>query len=271
MVGSEEQPSSARPILEGLRDVLASSDVEGELAETEREIIENAIEFRDVDVAEVMTPRTEIEAASLDAPLDEVVRTIAQGGHSRIPVHESNLDRIVGVISARDVILRLASGPLEDSSLREMMRPPHFVPETKLVSELLGELRKEKQKLAVVLDEYGGTAGLVTMGDILSELVGEIPDEWDPEEPAAIQRKEGGSAEVAAAERISEVNEELELQLPEEEDYETLGGFVLAELGHFPKQGESFVHDHVEFSVLEASDRRVLRVGVCPLARDESA
>lgn len=271
LTGVEEQPQSARPILEGLRDVLAGTDVEGELAETEREIIENAIEFRDVDVAEVMTPRTELEAVSLDAPQDEAVRVIAQSGHSRIPVHESNLDRIVGVVSARDVILRLAEGELETTALRDMMRPPVFVPETKLVSELLGEFRREKQKLAIVLDEYGGTAGLVTMGDILSELVGEIPDEWDPEEPAAILRLEGGSAEVSAAERISEVNEELELELPEEEDYETLGGFVLSELGHFPKEGERFVHQSVEFKVLEASDRRVLRVGVRPLARGKSA
>jgi CBS domain containing-hemolysin-like protein len=116
--------------------------------------------------------------------------------------------------------------------------------------------------MAIVLDEYGGTAGLVTVGDILAEIVGDIPDEYDEDEPAPIRRMPGGAAEVAASLHVSEVNEALDLEIPEEADFETLGGFVLAELGHFPEPGESFRHGPAEYSVLEASDRRVLRVRV---------
>jgi CBS domain containing-hemolysin-like protein len=146
------------------------------------------------------------------------------------------------------------------------MRPAVFVPETKLISELLAEFRRDKQKMAIVLDEYGGTAGLVTMGDILAEIVGEMGDEFDERVEDDVWRRDDGSADVVASLRISEVNEELELELPEEEDFETLAGFVLARLGHFPKPGEALVEDEVEFTVLEASDRRVLRVRVRRLA-----
>ena len=223
------------------------------------------------DRAEVMTPRTEIDAVQVDTELEAAVQQVAASGHSRIPVYEGNLDRIVGVVSARDIIRALAEGKYGEAALRDLMRPAHFVPETKLVSELLTEFRHEKLKLAIVLDEYGGTAGLVTMGDILSEIVGEFPDEWDEESPAPVRHLGQGAAEVRASHRVSEVNEELGLEIPEEEDFETLGGFVLAELGHFPKQGESFLHGEAEFTVLEASDRRVLRVGVRRLAAEKSA
>ena len=148
------------------------------------------------------------------------------------------------------------------------MRPAVFVPETKLISELLQEFRRDKQKIAIVLDEYGGTAGLVTMGDILAEIVGEMGDEFDAEEEA-IRILEDGVAEVQASERVSEVNEALDLNLPEEEDYETLAGFVLAHLGRFPKAGEVFVADDVEYTVTEANDRRVLGMRVRKLSTQE--
>ncbi len=266
-----DQTAAARPIVEGLRGVIERSDIRGELEEHEREIIANVIEFHDADVAEVMTPRTEIHAIDLDAGVEAAVRQVADSGHSRIPVYRGNLDTIVGVVSARDVIQCLANGTYGDVELRALLRPATFVPETKHVSELLAEFRKGKQKIGIVLDEYGGTAGLVTMGDLLAEIVGELHDEWDEDAPAPVRHVDHERAEVEATHRISEVNEDLGLALPEEEDYETLGGFVLAEFGHFPKEGERFVHNDVEFSVLEANDRRVLRVGVRRLAAGKSA
>jgi CBS domain containing-hemolysin-like protein len=263
----KERPRAAREIVEGLRDVIEDSELEGDLGETTKEIIENAVEFHDVDVAEVMTPRTEIAAVDLAAGLDEVARVVAASGHGRLPVFEGNLDAIVGVVSAHDVIRALQEGlALERRRVREVMRPAVFVPETKLVSELLAEFRRDKQKLAIVLDEYGGTAGLVTMGDILAEIVGEMGDEFDEHAEDDVWRHADGSADVTASLRISEVNEELELTLSEEEDFETLAGFVLARLGHFPKPGETLVEQDVEYKVLEASDRRVLRVRVRRLA-----
>ncbi len=264
-----EKPKAAREIVEGLRDVIEDSDLKGDLGETQKEIIENAVEFHDVDVAEVMTPRTEIAAVEVGAGLDELVGVVAESGHGRIPVYEGNLDAIVGVVAARDVIRLLSAGGLETADLRRILRPTVFVPETKLISELLAEFRRDKQKMAIVLDEYGGTAGLVTMGDILAEIVGELQDEFDPAEDEEIRMLGDGLAEVTASARVSEVNEELGIELPEEEDYETLAGFVLAELGRFPKTGEAFVRSDVEFTVSEANDRRVLKVRIRKLTPQE--
>jgi CBS domain containing-hemolysin-like protein len=262
-----EKPGAARVIVEGLRHVIEDSDLEGGLGVTATEIIENAVVLREVDVAEVMTPRTEVHSVEVGAGLGEVARVIAECGHGRLPVHEGNLDAVVGIVSAHDVIRTLtAAGSFEERTLRDVMRPAVFVPETKLVSELLQEFRRDKQKIAIVLDEYGGTAGLVTLTDILAEIVGDLGDEFDDHEDDPIWRHEDGSADVQAFLRVSEVNEELALRLPEEQDYETLAGFLLAKIGRFPKAGEVFLFEDVEYRILEASDRRILRVRVRRLA-----
>lgn len=254
----EERPSSTREIVEGLRAVIESSEREEDLAESEREIIENALGFHDVDVARVMTPRTEIQAVELSDGPPEVVRLIGETGHSRIPVYDKNLDRIVGVAYAQEILQAIGRGELSNRDLGSLLRPVLFVPETKLASELLAEFRRKQQKIAVVLDEYGGTAGLVTMGDIVTELVGDMPGELGRDEPEPITRLTDGRILVRGTTRVTEVNEELGLELPEQEDFETLAGFVLAELGRFPKKGEGFEKDGVSFVVTEASDRRVL-------------
>lgn len=257
-----EKPRGARRVVEHLRDVIEDSDLEGELAQTERELIENVVEFHDVDVAEIMTPRTELTAADVEDGLGTVVRIIAESGHTRIPVFEGNLDTIVGVAYAQEILRAVFEGHTEVADLRSLLRPVNFVPETKLVSELLTEFRLDQQKMAVVLDEYGGTSGLVTMGDVVEEIVGDVREELGDAAPEPIRVLEDGVVEVQATTRISEVNEELELELPEEADFETLAGFVLSELGRFPKAGESFLHEDVEYTVTEANDRRVLVVRV---------
>ncbi len=262
MFGIPERPRSARQIVEDIRDVVEDSERAEGLQESEREIIENVVEFYDVDVAEVMTPRTELRAMEAEAGIEECIRMIADCGHTRIPIYEENLDTIIGIAYAREIIQLVATGELDQASLRDLMRPVTFVPETKLVSELLAEFRRNRQKMAVVLDEYGGTAGIVTMGDILTELVGEIPEDLDEATPEPVRRLPDGDYEVQGGVHVSDVNEELGLDLPEEEDFETLAGFVLAELGRFPKRGESFRHADVEYKVAEASDRRVLVVHV---------
>ena len=139
------------------------------------------------------------------------------------------------------------------------------MPETKPVSELLTEFRREKIKIAIVLDEYGGTAGLVTLGDIIQEIVGDIQDEFDEVAPVPFRRLPDGRVEVSASLHVSEVNEELGTQIPEDGGFETLAGFVLARLGHFPKRGEIFAEDSFEYTVLEASDRRVIKVCLRPV------
>lgn len=262
MAGVPESTAETREIVEGFREVLVDTARRGDLDETERELIENVMEFRDVDVAEIMTPRTEMHGADVKDGIGAVIRIAAEEGHSRIPVYEDNLDTVIGYASARGIVQLLSEGRLEDAELRNHLRPAYFVPETKLVTELLAEFRQENKKLAIVLDEYGGTAGMVTLGDILGEIVGDIGDEYDVQDPEPVRVLSPGVAEVDARLRIAEVNEALELELSEEEDYETLGGFVLSELGHLPRPKESFVRDGVHYQVTEASDRRVISVRV---------
>ncbi len=262
VVGVPEESTETREIVEGFREVIEDSARRNDLDETERELIENVMEFSDVDVAEIMTPRTEIHGVDLEDGLDEVVRVAAEEGHSSIPIFEENLDSIVGFVSARGIVKLLAQGGLQGATLRDLVRPAYFVPETKLITELLAEFRRDRRKMAIVLDEYGGTAGMITLGDILSEIVGDIGDEFDRPDPEPVHFVAPGVAMIQAGLRIAEVNEAMQLELPEDEDYETLGGFVLSELGHLPKPGEGFDFDRASYEVTEASDRRVIRVCV---------
>jgi len=271
VIGLRQDPASARQIVEGLREVIAEAEISGDLDATEREIIGNVMEFRDVSVSAVMTPRTEVEGVEIGEGALAAASRLASSGHSRIPIYDGSLDTIVGVVTARDLLQVAADHGLEDSSLRSILRPAHFVPETKRVSELLSEFRREKIKLAIVLDEYGGTAGLVTLGDIIREIVGSIQDEFDEETSQPVRRLQNGSAEVDAALRVSEVNEELATEIPEDDGYETLAGFVLSELGHFPKRGEKFVAGGVEYAILDSSERRVHKVSVRRLPHRASA
>ncbi len=259
-----ERKKTARQIVEDLRSVIEDSERESDLHESEREIIENVVEFSDVGVAQVMTPRTELTAVEVGAGILEVVRAIARSGHSRIPVYEKDLDTIIGIAYAQEILKLLSEGKLEGAHLRDLLRPASFVPETKPISALLADFRRSRQKIAIVLDEYGGTAGIVTIGDIVARLVGDMREEHDEGAPEPIRRMADGRVEIQAVTRVSEVNEALNLKLPEEEDFETLAGFVLSELGHLPRPGEAFDWDGIEFTVSEANDRRILKVLLRP-------
>lgn len=266
LFGQRDDPEAARQIVAGLREVIDDAAISGRLDETEKEIIGNVMEFRDVDVAAVMTPRTKLAAVDVEQGFDAAVQLLAETGHSRIPVYEGSLDTIIGVVSARDLVAAFAANRGEPIELRSVLHPAVFTPETKRVRELLSEMRRARVEIAIVLDEYGGTAGLVTVGDIVGEIVGEIPDEYDEDAPAPIRHLAGGAAEVDATLHVSEVNEALDLELPENGDFETLAGFVLAQFGRFPRRGESFERKGAQFTVVDATDRRVLKVRVRRLA-----
>ena len=264
IVGLRQDPAHTQAIVEGLREVITDSEISGQLGDTEREIIGNVMEFRDVSIAAVMTPRTGIHGVEIGEGLPAAARRMAECGHSRIPVFDGSLDTIVGVVTARDVMLAAGDRGLAGMPLRSILRPAYFVPETKHLSELLSEFRREKIKIAIVLDEYGGTAGLVTLGDIIREIVGEIRDEFDETTTQSFRRHQDGRVEMDASLRVSEVNGEVGAEIPEDGGFETLAGFVLARLGHFPKRGESFAAGAFEYTVVDASDRRVLRVSLRP-------
>ena len=234
---------------------------QGVVDEQEREMIESVIEFHDATAAQVMTARTDIVSLPLTSSLHQVKQTIEHSGHSRIPVYDGTLDQIVGILYARDLLTYLGQPP-EKFDLRPAMRPAFFVPESKPLSDLLHDFRQQKVHIAIVLDEYGGTAGLVTIEDILEQLVGEISDEHEPVEPGTFKRLDADTVEADARIDIEELNRLTGLNLPEAAGYATLGGFILATLGRIPEVGTSFEHNGVKFTVLDAEPQRVNRVRI---------
>ncbi len=232
-----------------------------EVDEAQKDMIEAVFDMANTDADQVMTPRTDVEGIEVNSTLQQVKDAILEHGHSRIPVYDQTIDNIVGILYAKDLIRYL--GTDDEFDLRSVLREAMIVPESKNVGELLGEFKARKVHIALVLDEYGGTAGLVTIEDILEELVGEIQDEYEAaEETPTIHRLDGDTLRVDARVEIDDLNDELEIDLPENEDYDTVGGFVFATIGHIPKAGEGFDYRGLRFTVTEAQRTHVVRVEV---------
>jgi len=235
--------------------------MEGVVDEEEQAMIESVLELSETTAGEIMTPRTDIVAVEVNSNLKEVLQTITTAGHSRVPVYERTIDNIVGLVYAKDLLREIGNEP-ENFKLREKLRPAYFVPETKSLRALLHEFQNQKLHIAVVLDEYGGTAGIVTLEDILEELVGEIVDEYEKAAPAAIRQIDADTIEVDARTYVDDLNDQFELELPEDEDYDTVGGFVFSRLGYIPKTGESFEYQGLRFTVTAAESRRIKRLRI---------
>ena len=238
-------------------DTVSEMERQGAVDEDEKEMIESVIDLRDTLVQEVMTPRTEIVAIPKNATLDAIKEIIRERGHSRIPVYDDTIDTALGVLYAKDLLHLEQDQPFD---VTQIMRKVSFIPETKPVRDLLKEFQQQQVHMAVVLDEYGGTAGLVTIEDILEELVGEIADEYEEAPPEPIERLDEHTVEVDARVRVDDLNDELDIELPEDEDYETIGGFVFSTLGKVPEVGEQCTHANVTVKVIGAEPRRVTRV-----------
>ena len=224
--------SQAADLEREILNVVSEGEMHGAVDEEEKEMIESVIDLRDTPVEAIMTPRTDIIAADKNITLSGLKELIAESGHSRIPVYEETIDTVLGVLYAKDLLRLDPDQPFEAA---KVMRSALFIPETKLLRDLLHQFQEQKVHIAVVLDEYGGTAGLITIEDILEELVGEIVDEYESEEPVAIRRIDENTVEVDARMRIEDLNDELRLELPEDQDYETIGGFVFSTLGKIPQ------------------------------------
>lgn len=256
------QPREEEAELELLRSI-EDTQREGTLEPEAAAMLENIVEFTSTDVGEIMTPRTEIQGIELTDDLALIRQAIGEAGHSRIPVYEGNLDHIVGILYAKD-LLHFVGEEASSFNLRSLLRKPIIVPETKPVHELLSDFQRSEVHMAIVVDEYGGTAGLVTIEDVLEEIVGEIHDEHEPEheeDPALVTISET-RAEVDGRFYIDDLNEALGLELPEEEDFDTVAGFVLATLGRVPSEGETFETPRARFSVLKVTPTTVLKVGI---------
>ncbi len=251
--------------------VVEESEAEGQLDEAEREMIEGVVGFRTTTVESIMTPRTEIDAIEAGGDLRTIEQRVKQIGHSRIPVYRENLDDIVGILYAKDLLHWLTEPgrkPDDEFTLETIVRPALFVPEQKTVRELLAELVAQKVHLAMVADEYGGTSGLVTIEDIIEEVFGDIRDEYESEEddePTAEFDAANRWVESDAAVHVDDLNDELEgleIEIPESDDYDTVGGFVVTTLGRIPEAGESIELADARLTILEAAPTRVLRVRV---------
>ena len=255
----EDDDDESERVEQEILEAVSEGEAHGAVDEDQKEIIESVLRLDEIAVSEIMTPRTDLDAIQAETSYDLVRDLILAGGHSRIPVYEESVDHIIGVLYAKD-LLRLNPGDSFDA--RKLMREAPYVPETKSITDLLDDFRQTKVQIAIVLDEYGGTAGVVTIEDILEELVGEIDDEYDQQPPPAIDRLDDDTLEVDARVHVDEVNEELDIKLPDEEDYDTIGGFVFSTLGKIPTAGEEFQHENVRFSVLAAEPRRITRLRI---------
>ena len=246
-----------------IRTVVTEGHREGLLEQDAREMIEGVIEMSDVDVSEIMTPRTDMVSMPLSFSWQEALDFVVKVGHTRIPVHDKNHDDIVGTLYTKDLLPQLAKKADEPlPSWTSLLREPYFVPETMPVDQLLQEFQRTRNHMAVLLDEYGGVSGLVTMEDVLEEIVGEIIDEYDKDLVDGIREIDERSAEVLGKVHIDEINERLELDLPEDGDFDTIGGLIFSVLGHVPVAGEELVWKNVRFTVLEATRRRLERVRI---------
>jgi len=261
---SDEDHQNGDNAKQEILHVASEGQAEGAVEPEEVQMIESVMEFADTHAAEIMTPRTDIFALPVDTAWDEAIDRIVQAGHTRVPVYQDDIDHIIGILYAKDM-LKYASGE-KPADVRAVLRKCYFVPETKPLNELLKEFKARKVHIAIVLDEYGGTAGLVSIEDVVEEIVGDIADEYDKATGALMKRIDPRTAEVDGRFYVDELNDAMGLSLPEDEDYDTVAGFVFSELGYIPAEGETLESRGAKFTVIAADERKInrLRVEILP-------
>lgn len=259
LVEAREGAASVESLEQVVEQMVDASEKAGLIESDERAMISGILQLDRTLTREIMVPRIDVVAVEVETPLRDTLDVMIQGAHSRLPVYEESIDHIVGVLYAKDVLRLLRDGKME-VSLRELMRPAYFVPETKRVDELLQELQCNKVHMAIVVDEFGGTAGIVTIEDVLEEIVGEIQDEYDTSEEPLIEQVSEKEGIFNARATIGDVNEALALDLPDESN--TLGGLVYQRLEKLPKVGDQVRVGDVTVEVLSVIGRRIKKVRV---------
>ncbi|HPQ41053.1 MAG TPA: hemolysin family protein [bacterium] len=239
---------------ETIRSIIDAGEKDGVFLSDEGEMLQSILEMSETIVREVMTPRIDLQAVEISSSIDDFIAKVVETGFSKIPVYQERVDNIVGILYAKDV-LQYWRNKDTDVTLDTLKRAATFVPETKRISILLREFQNEKKHLAIVVDEFGGVAGLVTIEDLLEEIVGEIHDEYDQEQET-IRNISENAWEVAARIDLDELGEEIDFEFPDD-NYETLGGFLFHKFGRIPVPGESYVHENLTFKVIKANDRRI--------------
>ncbi len=238
---------------------------EGEIKEQEKKLIHNIFEFDDTNASEIMTPRADMFVIDADEPLD--LKVIAESGFTRIPVIEETIDNVVGILNVKDLLAYHAKGA-SVIDVRQAMRPPYFVPEHKKLDSLLGQFKKRKTHMAIVVDEHGGVSGLITLEDAIEELVGEIRDETDKEEPHIIRQKNKDWIVLGKTD-IDEVNEKIGMGIPDSADYDTFSGYVLEKIGRIPSENEKFIIEGFDIVVKSMDGNRIKEYIVRPKVQAE--
>jgi magnesium and cobalt exporter, CNNM family len=243
-----------------LKQLLERSTVEGELEEEEQEMLYKVFDFADTEAHDVMVPRPEVVAISIDLPVEECLAAVVDSPFTRYPVYRGSLDEIVGLLHVRDLFSAMVDRGLKAIDLEEILRPAFVVPETKDLAALLADFRRSQQHMAIVVDEYGAMQGIVTLEDLVEEIVGEIEDEFDlPDE--SVERVNETTIRVDGTFPIDDFNEQFKTELPQE-DYHTLAGLVFGELGRAPVAGDEVRYDGMRFRVLEIEGTRIGRLEV---------
>ena len=269
LLGQEPPAGEDQALSEAeLRMLLSRSAEEGEIEHEEREMLYKVFDFADKEVSDVMVPRPEVVALSIDLPAEECLRAAMESPFTRYPVYRGSLDEVVGVLHVRDLFREAhRAGGMANVRLDSLVRPGHIVPETKDLAALLHEFRREKEHMAIVVDEYGAMEGIVTLEDLLEEIVGEIEDEFDlPDE--SVEQLPDGRFRIDGTFPIDDFNEQFQAGLPVE-DYHTMAGFVFGQLGRAPEPGDEVRHDGLRFTVVQVEGSRIERLEVELPSQDE--
>jgi magnesium and cobalt transporter len=254
------EPQNRQQLLEILREARTRGLLEADALP----MLEGVLEVSDLQVRDIMVPRAQMVFVRRDDPASRILPTVVESGHSRFPVMDEDRDDIVGILLAKDLLRLVSSEAREGFDIREFMRPAIFVPESKRLNVLLKEFRGSRNHMAIVVDEYGGVAGLVTIEDVIEQIVGEIDDEFDVEDDQNIRKEAERLFVVRGVTRIEEFNEYFGAHLSEEEGFETVAGLLMKQLGRLPRRGESATIGGFEFRVMRADRRRIDALRVVP-------
>ncbi len=257
LFGGEEQKRSLGITEDEIKAIIEAGEIDGAIEEDEKEMIHSVIEFGDTIVKEIMVPRVDMVCVEVNSSMEEILDRMAEEKLSRLPVYEETIDTVVGVIHIKN-IMNFWRKNVQNMHAIEFISMPYFVPETKKVSELLKEFQSSRMQMAIVVDEYGGTAGLVTMEDLVEEIVGEITDEYDENVPP-IKKQEDGTYLLDANVEIHQLNEQLELAIPSDE-YNTVSGFILWLLRRMPKKNEVVQYQNLKFTITDADRKKIHKI-----------
>jgi CBS domain containing-hemolysin-like protein len=246
---------------EELEQVIDASSLGGAIDKTEHELMKSILQFSDITAKEIMVPRPDIIALDIAMPTDALIRKVIEEGYSRLPVYKGTIDKIIGIVYSKDLLSLLEHRSL--ILLDDIIRPPYFVPESKKISEILREFQQRKNHIGIVIDEFGGTEGLITMEDIVEEIVGDIFDEYD-ETRKSVEQISDGSVLVDAAISINDFNDQFRTALPTAPEYETLAGYLQTITGRLPEINEEIKTSDFTFTIITKSARRIRQVKVTP-------